>query len=450
MIFISRFMAGAVTLPECLTPNKCVRICGFVCVMVVGGGAFVVVAMAIPGFVRVAPVILVIVEVVASALLLVRIVAGFVRVVAVVGVTTVAVVGAIPSVMRVVPIFVHVIIIVDWSRLFVRIVASFMRSCALMAVILMAVVEAILGFMRAGRVILVLVLVRTIVVVDRNLLLVRSLAGVMRSFALMAVIMMAVVEAILGFMRAGGVILVRVLVLVRTVVVVDRDLMLGRVVASVMRVFALMAVIMMAVIGAIPGFMRVARVILVFVRVMIIVNQDLVLVLAIPSFMHVFAVMAVTILRSRRVDAVIVVFFLSVVVVDRALMLVRAIPISVRLVALVAPVAMVGVIPPAMCVGPVILVFVRVMVIVDQDLVPVPGFMRIARTARCGMRLSRHGAAMSGHMRTVRTDLSRIDPAIAAVVQKIPVVVPIAAVSRSCHRHDHAPEWPHVPAVTTP
>src|SRR5262249_39103552 len=109
MIFISRFMAGAVTLPECLTPNKCVRICGFVCVMVVGGGAFVVVAMAIPGFVRVAPVILVIVEVVASALLLVRIVAGFVRVVAVVGVTTVAVVGAIPSVMRVVPIFVHVI-----------------------------------------------------------------------------------------------------------------------------------------------------------------------------------------------------------------------------------------------------------------------------------------------------------------------------------------------------
>src|SRR5262249_23948193 len=149
---------------------------------------------------------------------------------------------------------VHVIIIVDWSRLFVRIVASFMRGFALMAVILMAVVEAILGFMRAGRVILVLVLVRTIVVVDLNLLLVRSLAGVMRSFALMAVIMMAVVDAILGFMRAGGLTLLRVLV-VLVIVVVVRNLLLGRMVASVMRVFALMAVIMMAVVGAILGLM---------------------------------------------------------------------------------------------------------------------------------------------------------------------------------------------------
>src|SRR5262245_65229293 len=94
MIFISRFMVGAVILPECLTPDKCVRICGIVRAMVVAGVAFVVVAVAIPGFVRVAPVILLIVEiiVVASILVLVRVVASFMRIVALMGMTIVAVV----------------------------------------------------------------------------------------------------------------------------------------------------------------------------------------------------------------------------------------------------------------------------------------------------------------------------------------------------------------------
>src|SRR5215468_8136555 len=277
--------------------------------MVVARQALLIVAGAIPSFVRVSPMVFVeviVVGVVDCALVLVRIILSVVRgaiILARVGMVVarqalLIVAGAIPSFVPVRPmVFIEVIVevivvgVVDCARVLVRIILSIVRGTIILARVgmvvarqaLLIVAGAIPSFVRVSPMVFVEVIV--VGVVDCALVLVRVILSVVRGTIILARVgvvvarqaLLIVAGAIPSFVRVSPMVFVEVIVEVIVVGVVDCAGVLVHIILSVVRGAIILARVglvvarqaLLTVAGAIPSFVRVSP--MVFVEVIVVV-----------------------------------------------------------------------------------------------------------------------------------------------------------------------------------